>query len=57
MPTIFARPSQGFWGTREHAHLFSGNNGTLANMLGEQGKLILGTGNMEILNFTFREQC
>ena len=27
---------QGFAGTREHAHLFSWNNGSLANILREQ---------------------
>ena len=43
----------GVWETREHVHLFSGNKGTLAFILGNKGtKLILGTGNKKILKIT-----
>ena len=62
--TLFLRTFQVFGGTREDAHLFSGNKGPLANILGNKGtKLILGKkehGNFKITWETkpiiFREQ-
>ena len=35
----------GFWGTREHGHLFMGNKGTWANIYREQGNIELILGN------------
>ena len=55
---VITEASQRFCGTREHANLFSENKGILTNTLREQWNQIKfgGTGNMDILKVTFREQ-
>ena len=48
----------GVWGTREQAHLFSGNKETLVLIVLENKgtKLVLGKREKEILEITFKEQ-
>ena len=54
------RPSQGFGGTSEHAHLFSGNKGLLilANVLKEQSSKtnFREQGTLKCRKIAFREQ-
>ena len=55
MLTLLFRPSKGFWGTGETGHLFQGNRGTKAKLLGEQGnrgtKTILGNREHKKIDF------
>ena len=48
------RPSQGFWGTKDHAHFLSANIEKYFKGTREQN-IFFGTGNMVILKITFRE--
>ena len=49
------RPSQRFWGKKEHAHFLSGNTGKCFKVPREQD-YFLGTWHMKILKIAFREQ-